>query len=123
MRSLERTPGGVRVEAEGCETETFDEVVVAAHADQALAMLARPTEAERDVLGAVAYQPNQAVLHTDTSVMPRRRSAWASWNAHLVPGARDARLTYWMNLLQSLDAEADYLVSLEHEPTGSTPPR
>ena len=112
VRTVERTPDGVLVGADGCETELFDEVVVAAHADQALGMLARPTAAERDVLGAVAYQPNQAVLHTDTSVMPTRRAAWASWNAHLVPGARDARLTYWMNLLQSLDTDTDYLVSL-----------
>jgi predicted NAD/FAD-binding protein len=112
VRTVERTPEGVLVDADGCETELFDEVVVAAHADQALGMLARPTAAERDVLGAVAYQPNQAVLHTDTSVMPRRRAAWASWNAHLVPGARDARLTYWMNELQSLDTKTDYLVSL-----------
>ncbi len=112
VRSIERTPEGVRVSADGCETELFDEVVVAAHADQALAMLNRPTAAEREVLGAVAYQPNQAVLHTDTSLMPRRKAAWASWNAHLVPGAREPRLTYWMNLLQSLDTETDYLVSL-----------
>ena len=70
VRTIERTPEGVLVGADGCETELFDEVVVAAHADQALGMLARPTAAERDVLGAVAYQPNQAVLHTDTSVMP-----------------------------------------------------
>ena len=112
VRALERGGDGVRVSADGCETELFDEVVVAAHSDQALAMLARPTAAEREVLGAVAYQPNQAVLHTDTSLMPRRRAAWASWNAHLVPGAREARLTYWMNRLQSLDADTDYLVSL-----------
>ena len=112
VRSIERTPEGVRVSADGCETELFDEVVVAAHADQALAMLNRPTAAEREVLGTVAYQPNQAVLHTDTSLMPRRKAAWASWNAHLVPGAREPRLTYWMNLLQSLDTETDYLVSL-----------
>ncbi len=112
VRSLERTGDGVLVAADGCETELFDEVVVAAHADQALAMLGRPTAAERDVLGAVAYQPNQAVLHTDTSLMPRRRAAWAAWNAHLVPGAREARLTYWMNLLQSLESDTEYLVSL-----------
>ena len=112
VESIERTPDGVLVRAAGHETELFDEVVVAAHADQALAMLDRPSAAERDVLGAVAYQPNQAVLHTDASVMPRRRAAWASWNAHLVPGARDARLTYWMNELQSLDTPTDYLVSL-----------
>ncbi len=112
VRSIERTPAGVSVSADGCEPELFDEVVVAAHSDQALAMLEQPTDAERQVLGAIAYQPNKAVLHTDTSLMPRRRAAWASWNAHLVEGSRSANLTYWMNLLQSLEGPTDYLVSL-----------
>ena len=75
--------------ADGCETELYDEVVVAAHADQALAMLDRPTAAERDVLGAVAYQPNQAVLHTDTSrdATPPRRMGLLE----RPPGARRPR--------------------------------
>ena len=75
----------MRIEAEGCESEDFDEVVIATHSDQALAMLADPSEAEREILGAIPYQRNEAVLHTDTSLLPRRRAAWSSWNFHLAP--------------------------------------
>lgn len=112
VRRLVRTPAGVAVEADGCETELFDQVVVAAHSDQALAMLANPSVAERSVLGAIRYQPNEAALHTDPSPMPKRRRAWASWNFHLDPGADRATMTYWMNNLQRLDAAEDYFVTL-----------
>jgi predicted NAD/FAD-binding protein len=101
----------VYVAADGCETERYDEVLVAAHADQALAMLARPTEAERDVLGAISFQPNEATLHTDSSLLPRRRAARASWNFHLVDRPATT-LTYWMNSLQSLRSRHDLCVSL-----------
>ena len=77
----------MRIEADGCETESFDEVVIATHSDQALAMLADPSEAEREVLGAIPYQRNEAVLHTDAALMPRRRAAWSSWNFHLAERA------------------------------------
>jgi len=113
VRSIERTPDGVEVSADGCETERYDEVVVAAHSDQALGMLARPTEAERDVLGAIAFQPNEAVLHTDSSLLPRRRAARASWNFHLTdPVEPHTTLTYWMNSLQSLRSKHDVCVTL-----------
>jgi uncharacterized protein len=113
VRRIERFPGGVRIEAEGCESEDFDEVVIATHSDQALAMLADPSEAEREVLAAIPYQRNEAVLHTDTSLMPRRRSAWASWNFHLTerPAGRTT-VTYWMNNLQRLRAEREFLLTL-----------
>ncbi len=75
----------MRIEAEGCESEDFDQVVIATHSDQALAMLADPSQAEREVLGAIPYQRNEAVLHTDAALMPRRRAAWSSWNFHLTP--------------------------------------
>ncbi len=93
VRRIERLPDGVRIEAEGCESEEFDEVVIATHSDQALAMLADPSEAEREILGAIPYQRNEAVLHTDTSLLPRRRAAWSSWNFHLAaePAARQHR--------------------------------
>ena len=77
----------MRIEAEGCESEDFDQVVIATHSDQALALLADPSEAEREILGAIPYQRNEAVLHTDAALMPRRRAAWASWNFHLGDGA------------------------------------
>lgn len=113
VRRIERLPGGVRVEADGCESERFDGVVIAAHSDQALAMLADPSRAEREVLGAIPYQRNEVVLHTDAALMPRRRAAWSSWNFHLgerPPGA--STVTYWMNNLQRLRCERDYFVTL-----------
>ncbi len=113
VRRIERLTGGVAVEADGCEMEFFDDVVIAAHSDQALAMLANPTPGEREILGALPYLPNEAVLHTDTSLMPSRRRAWASWNFHLCaePAAQTA-VTYWMNNLQRLETERDYFVTL-----------
>ena len=113
VRRISRLAGGVAIEADGCETELFDEVVVAAHSDQALAMLAEPSDAERAILGSIAYQANEAVLHTDASVMPRRQRAWASWNFHLTAERRDrATMSYWMNNLQGLAAERYYFVTL-----------
>jgi predicted NAD/FAD-binding protein len=114
VRAIERTPGGVRIVAgDGSAPRSFDQVVIAAHADQALRMLAQPTAAERDVLGAMTFQANEAILHTDASLMPSRRRAWASWNYHLgdAPSAATS-VTYWMNNLQHLDAERDYFVTL-----------
>ncbi len=113
VRRIERLPDGVRIEAAGCASERFDEVVVATHSDQALAMLADPSEPEREILGAIPYQRNEAVLHTDTSLLPRRRAAWSSWNFHLAerPGG-GSTVTYWMNHLQRLRAERQYLLTL-----------
>ena len=115
VRRVERVPEGVLVEADGCETELFDEVVIAAHSNQALRMLPGATEPEREILGAIPYQPNEAVLHTDTRVMPRRRRAWASWNFHLTEEpARRSTVTYWMNNLQRLPGDRQYLLTLNH---------
>jgi predicted NAD/FAD-binding protein len=111
VRSIERLEDGVEITTS--EPERFDEVVVAVHADQALAMLADPTDAEREILGAFPYQPNEAVLHTDRSLLPRRRRAWASWNYHLREGATGpATVTYHMNRLQSLRSEHPLCVTL-----------
>ena len=116
VRSITRRPDCVEIAADGCETERFDEVVIAAHSDQALAMLSDPTDTERELLGAVAYQANEAVLHTDERMLPRRRAAWASWNFHLdaseAAAARQTALTYWMNNLQSLRSDTNLCVSL-----------
>ena len=116
VQQIRRRPDHVEVKAEGCEAERFDHVFFACHSDQALAMLADPTPVEQEVLGAIGYQRNEAVLHTDTSLMPQRRRAWAAWNYHLPePGAgADGRvtLTYNMNILQSLQASRDYCVTL-----------
>ena len=113
VRRIERLPDEVRIEADGCESEHFDAVVIATHSDQALAMLADPSEAEREILGAIPYQRNEAVLHTDTSLLPRRRPAWSSWNFHLAEKpAGKTTVTYWMNNLQRLRAEREFLVTL-----------
>lgn len=113
VRRIERLPGRVRVEADGCESEEFDQVVVATHSDQALAMLADPSAAEREVLCAIPYQRNDAVLHTDASLMPRRRAAWSSWNFHLSEEpAQGSTVTYWMNNLQRLRTKQHYFVTL-----------
>jgi predicted NAD/FAD-binding protein len=116
VRRIERLPDEVRVEADGCETESFDRVVIAAHSDQALRMLSDPSGAEREVLGAIPYQANDAVLHTDAALMPRRRAAWSSWNFHLTeaPPARTT-VTYWMNHLQRLKAKRQYFLTLNRD--------
>lgn len=112
VESIRREEGGVLVRARGEAAERFDEVIVAAHADQALAMLADPSPLERELLGAFPYQENEAVLHTDASVLPARR-CWSAWN-YLVP--RDPRdrvaVTYCMNVLQRLPTDTTWLVSL-----------
>ena len=91
----------------------FDEVVLATHSDQALSMLDDASDAEREILGAIPYQRNEAVLHTDTSLLPRRRAAWASWNFHLAERAAGmTTVTYDMNRLQSLASERRFLVTL-----------
>jgi uncharacterized protein len=112
VRAVTRHLGYVEVAADGCGVERYDEVVIAAHADQALAMLTDPSPAEREILGAIPYQRNEAVLHTDASLLPRRRAARASWNYHLDGGSSATRLTYWMNNLQSLESDTDFCVTL-----------
>lgn len=114
VRRISRELEGVTITAGGEAPERFDRVVIAAHSDQALAMLADPSFEERAILGAIEYQPNETVLHTDISLLPKRRRAWASWN-YLVP--RDPRnrviMTYDMNALQGIDtAPVTFCVSL-----------
>jgi len=93
--------------------EPFDEVVFACHADDALRCLADPTPAEQSVLGALPFSNNDVVLHTDTGILPRRPRAWGSWN-YWIPegGGESARVSYWMNLLQSLPTPDPFLVTL-----------
>ena len=113
VAAVERLDDAVAVTVAGEPPEDFDEVVIATHSDQALAMLAEPTSEEAEVLSALPYQANEAVLHTDPSLMPQRKRAWASWNFHL-DGETESRtaVTYWMNNLQRLDAERQYFVTL-----------
>ena len=110
---VERIPGGVRLRTGDGEQAVFDRVVLATHADTSLRMLADASELQRSVLGAFSYQRNEAVLHTDPSMMPRRRRAWASWNYHVSnPPSELPTVTYWMNNLQRLRATDPYLVTL-----------
>jgi len=104
---------GVEVRDVGGETRLYDRVLIAAHADQALAMLTHADEEQRALLSALRYRPNRAVLHTDSSLMPKRRSSWSSWN---YIGARSQRagcaVTYWMNKLQGIESVEPLLVTL-----------
>ncbi|MGD9633155.1 MAG: NAD(P)/FAD-dependent oxidoreductase [Pirellulales bacterium] len=116
VEQLLRRPGGVELSVAGAAPERFDHVVVAAHANQALAMLADPSPAEWEVLGAFEYQPNEAILHTDTSLLPRRRRAWASWNYRVPAASRSVvAVTYWLNRLQNLDASQQFCVTLNDD--------
>jgi predicted NAD/FAD-binding protein len=122
VTEVRRDPDGVTVTARGGPPERFDGVVLATHSDQALALLADPSERERELLGAIPYQPNEAVLHTDRTILPRRRRAWASWNYHLAEGRRAgaSTVTYHMNSLQSLRADREFCVTLNR--TGAIDP-
>ena len=114
--SIERTPhGAVIVDCDG-NREIHDHVVIAAHSDQALAMLADASAAERAVLGAIRYRRNAVFLHRDPRLMPQRRRAWASWNFLRAGGdvsaSSDAAVTYWMNALQNIEQRFPLFVSL-----------
>ena len=115
--SVSRTEnGGIVTTASGMR-ELFDEVVFACHADQALKMLVDPTRAERQVLSAFPYQANEAVLHTDTSLLPKRRHAWASWNYHIPRGdGQAASVTYDLSRLQNHASCTPILLTLNATP-------
>ena len=111
VRSLRRDADGVHLRLMDDSVRRFDHVVVATHADQALELLEDPSDEERLALGGFEYAPNEAVLHTDASLLPRSRRARASWNYRLGDDGR-ATVTYHLNRLQKLSAERDYCVSL-----------
>jgi len=110
---VRRLPDRVIVKARGRDAERFDQVFFACHSDQALSLLADASALEREVLGAIDYQENDVVLHTDTRLLPRQRLAWAAWNYH-VPTERGEKvaLTYNMNILQGLEARETFCVTL-----------
>ena len=113
VRSLARDPDGVSLALERGERERFDEVVIACHADQALALLEDPSERERELLESFPYRRNEAVLHTDSALLPRRRAARQAWNYHLFASPPPATtVTYYLNHLQRLDAPEDFCVTL-----------
>lgn len=112
---VERTPSGVTIHLGGQPAQSFDQVVLATHADDALKLITGPSAAERAVLGAFRYSVNDAVVHRDIKLMPRRRKAWASWNyvgTGTLDADREVPITYWMNNLQNLDRRHPLFVSL-----------
>jgi len=116
IESVQRFADYVMIKPADGEAEKFDAVFIASHSNQALKMLSDATDAERSVLGAIPYQPNEAVLHTDHTILPKRKLAWAAWNYHLLPKALGkTALTYNMNILQGLDAPVEFCVTLNND--------
>ncbi len=117
VRSITRHADRVEILAggphDGAGAERYDQVMIATHSDEALRMLGDASPAETELLGAIPYQRNEAVLHTDSSLLPRRRQARAAWNFHLLREPKPvSTVTYYMNHLQRLHAEHDYCVTL-----------
>ncbi len=115
VRGLRRTADGVEIRDDGDDVATFDAAVVATHPHQALSLLAEPTDAEREVLGAIPYSVNETVLHTDPTPLPRRSGAQASWNYRLASCAASAEsvvVSYDLNRLMALPGPERYVVSL-----------
>jgi len=109
---VERDEEGVVIHS-AAGIERFDKVVFACHSDQALKLLAAPSDAEQSILGALPYADNEVVLHTDTRLLPQRKLAWASWNYRLGgPGHTRAAVTYDMNILQGIQSDITFCVSL-----------
>ncbi|RYI16747.1 MAG: FAD-dependent oxidoreductase [Acetobacteraceae bacterium] len=114
VASVLREAGSVFVRAEGCEAELFDDVVFSTHSDVTLRLLADGTPSETSALAAIRYQPNEAVLHADASLMPKSRKVWSSWSyvePASGPGDR-IDLTYWMNSLQPIPQDDPLFVTL-----------
>ena len=115
VTAIRRLPNGVEVQTRK-GAERFDTVFIACHSDQALRLLSDPTPVEKDVLGAIEFQPNEAVLHTDTRVLPRRRRAWSAWNYHVPASVSDTvSVSYNMNILQGLETRETYCVTLNDD--------
>lgn len=115
ITSIRRAANGVTVTDTSGHSDLFDDVVIAAHADEALAMLADADDRERDLLGAFGYTRNRAVLHSDPALMPRHRNVWSSWN--YMSGARNSGhnplcVSYWMNKLQNLNTQQSLFLTL-----------
>lgn len=114
VASVRRARDGVEITDCAGRRETFDHVILACHSDQALKLLADPSEAERNVLGAMRYAPNTVYLHRDPALMPKRKSVWSSWNylAHEHDEGAAVSVTYWMNELQPINKRCPLFVSL-----------
>jgi predicted NAD/FAD-binding protein len=112
VSNFKRTATAIQIVVNG-ETLNFDQVVFASHADQSLSLIENPTNTEREILGAFSYRPNDVILHTDTSILPKSKLGWASWNYYVPKVERDrVAVTYNMNILQSIKSQETFLVSL-----------
>lgn len=115
VKAIARHADHVVIRLQDGSVQLFDQVFIASHSDQALSMLSDASELERQVLGAIPYQENEAVLHTDQKVLPKQKLAWAAWNYHILPETQGrVALTYNMNILQSLDADSQFCVTLNN---------
>lgn len=114
VKQIQRQPGSVNIELADGRSFTFDQVVIASHSDQALAMLGDPTPQEKEILGAMPYQSNDVVLHTDTRLLPKNRKTWSSWNYQLGVSTDRAVVTYNMNILQGIEAPETFCVTLNN---------
>ncbi|MFC1814876.1 NAD(P)/FAD-dependent oxidoreductase [Thermodesulfobacteriota bacterium] len=116
IKTIRRGDDAVHLTLPDGTSKSFDNAVIAVHSDQALAMLENPDQDEQEILGAIPYQANRVMLHTDRSLLPLRRSVWASWNYH-IPSTETGRatVTYDMNILQTLKASDEFLVTLNRE--------
>jgi predicted NAD/FAD-binding protein len=116
VESVRRVDGQVQVYSVSGGIENFDCIFMACHSDQALSVIEDATKVEREVLGAIRYQHNEAILHTDHALMPTRHRAWAAWNYHIPrESKRHVSVTYNMNILQGLDSSIQYLVTLNSD--------
>jgi predicted NAD/FAD-binding protein len=115
VKQVKRFSSHVEVTSDNHETEKYDYVFFACHSDQSLQMINNPDNLEQSILSAFAYQDNEAVLHTDTSLLPSRKLAWASWNYHKTKNhEKPAALTYNMNILQNLKSKETFCVTLNN---------
>ncbi len=115
VNNIHRFNDYVEIETSRYGIERYDYVFIASHSNQALRMLSNATRLEKDILGAIPYQENEAVLHTDKTVLPKRKIAWAAWNYHLLKRQQGrVALTYSMNILQSIKAPIEFCVTLNN---------
>jgi predicted NAD/FAD-binding protein len=113
ITGIKRMDSGIEIQPKNKPPERFEKLIVATHSDQALRMLQDPTSEEKEILGAIPYQPNDVVLHTDDRLLPRKKLSWACWNYHIPKEQKKgAQVTYNMNMLQTLSAPETFCVTL-----------
>ena len=116
IEAINRENNQIEIISKNRGSEFYDSVIIASHSDQALKMLSEPSQAEKEILGNISYQRNNALLHTDISVLPKRREAWSSWNYNLDQGPKNPMaMTYNMNILQNKNTDNTYCVTLNND--------